>query len=273
MRTLNTPGPSEFELLTTVELRQQFLIDDLFLPGIISLVATGLDRLIAGGIVPEPELVLEASAELRADFFHQRRESGIINIGEPGEIVVDGSTFRLGAFECLYIGRGARDVRFRQCGEGQCIFYLMSAPAHQSLPAQFANQAGAGIVEVGERRNASERRIVRYIHESGTQSCQLVMGYTELKEGSVWNTWPAHTHQRRSEIYLYCELNGGLVTHFLGEPSRTRHVIVRDRQAVLSPPWSIHSGVGTSAYRFIWGMAGENRTFEDMDPIDESTFA
>ena len=270
MKTLYSPGPSEFERLTTLELRRQFLLDGLFEPGRIHLTATSLDRLIVGGAVPTPELSLEAGPELRADYFNQRRETGLINLGTPGEIVVDGSSFAVGTRECLYIGMGAREIHLRGSGSA---YYLLSAPAHREFPTRLAAHREASIAETGDARHASRRRIVRHIHEGGVQSCQLVMGYTELLEGNVWNTWPAHTHRRRSEIYLYFDTNGGLITHFLGEPTQTRHVIVRDREAVLSPPWSIHSGVGTSAYRFVWGMAGENRTFEDMDPVEEREFA
>jgi 4-deoxy-L-threo-5-hexosulose-uronate ketol-isomerase len=273
MRTFNGPGPSEFARLTTQELRRHFLIDGLFEPGQIHLAATGLDRLIAGGIVPETELALDAAPELRANYFNERRETGVINIGAPGRVVVDGSEYGLGTRECLYIGMGAREIRFGSCTGAPAVYYLLSCPAHRSFPTRIATQRDAAIVEAGDTRNASRRRIVRYIHERGVQSCQLVMGYTELAEGSVWNTWPAHTHARRSEVYLYFDCNGGLVTHLLGDPAETRHVIVRDREAVLSPSWSIHTGVGTCCYRFVWGMAGENRTFEDMDPIDQEVFA
>jgi len=273
MMVLNSPGPSEVERLSTAELRSRFLLTGLFETGHVHLVATGLDRLIAGGIVPAPELVLETPPELRADYFTQRREIGVINIGAPGAVIVDGVSFPVGSRECLYIGMGARDIRFRSDTPEPAVYYLLSAPAHHAWPTRLSTGRDAQILETGDCRNASRRRILRHIHEGGTESCQLVMGYTELKEGSVWNTWPAHTHQRRSEIYLYFDLNGGLVTHFLGEPEKSRHVIVRDREAVLSPPWSIHSGVGTASYRFVWGMAGENRRFEDMDAIDQSKFA
>jgi 4-deoxy-L-threo-5-hexosulose-uronate ketol-isomerase len=273
MRTLNGPGPSEFARLSTQELRQHFLLDGLFEPGRIHLAATGIDRLIAGGIMPASEIVLEAAPELRAEYFNQRRETGVINIGAPGRIVVDGCTFEVGTRECLYIGMGARDIRFQSQETAPPAYYLLSCPAHRQFPTTVITHREAWIVEAGDRRAASKRRIVRYVHEHGVQSCQLVMGYTELAEGSVWNTWPAHTHSRRSEVYLYFDCNGGVVAHLLGVPTETRHIIVRERQAVLSPPWSIHSGVGTCAYRFVWGMAGENRNFEDMDPIDGDVFA
>jgi 4-deoxy-L-threo-5-hexosulose-uronate ketol-isomerase len=273
MRTFNGPGPSEFARLNTREIRREFLIDGLFERGQIHLAATGLDRLIAGGIVPATELVLEAVPELRAKYFQERRETGVINIGAAGRVVVDGSEYPVGPRECLYIGMGARDIRFQSGDGAPAVYYLLSSPAHRQFPTKLVTQRDAAIVETGDARNASRRRIVRYIHEHGVESCQLVMGYTELAEGSVWNTWPAHTHARRSEIYLYFDCDGGLVTHLLGVPTETRHVIVRDREAVLSPHWSIHTGVGTCSYRFVWGMAGENRTFEDMDPIDEGVFA
>jgi 4-deoxy-L-threo-5-hexosulose-uronate ketol-isomerase len=254
--------------MTTGELREQFLLSDLFAPGEIRLIHTGLDRLIAGGIMPEPEIPLDSTDELRARFFHERRESGAINIGDPGEVIVDGQHLQVNRMECVYIGRGAEKVTFRSCHGGRSVFYLLSCPAHRRYPAQRAGINAAEVSAIGAAANSSCRKIHRYIHQNGIESCQLVMGFTELGSGSVWNTWPPHTHERRSEIYLYLDLGENVVMHFLGEPENSRHLVVRDRQAVLSPPWSIHCGAGTGAYKFIWGMAGENQSFEDMDAAD-----
>ncbi len=253
--------------MTTGELREQFLLEDLFAPGEIRLVSTALDRLIVGGIVPEGEIELTASSELRAPFFHHRRESGVINIGDPGEVIVDGERLQVNSMECVYIGRGAEHVSFRNCNGGTASFYLLSCPAHRKYPTTRAGIHDAEVAEIGSAKHSSCRKIFRYIHENGIQSCQLVMGFTVLSPGSVWNTWPPHTHERRSEIYLYCDLGENVVMHFMGQAEESRHLVVRDRQAVISPSWSMHCGSGTGPYRFIWGMAGENQSFEDMDAI------
>ncbi len=259
--------------MTTAEIRRDFLIDNLFTPGRAELVLTDLDRLIVGGIMPDGELALPNYPELRSEYFAERRELGIINLGDAGEVAVGNTVFPVGHLECLYIGKGESSVLFRNAPGGQAAYYLLSAPAHQSFPTRLATQADASVEELGSAEHASRRKLVRYIHEGGVQSCQLVMGYTRLEPGSVWNTWPPHTHLRRSEIYLYFGLGTQTAIHFLGEPEASRHVVVRDREAVLSPPWSIHTGVGTSAYAFVWGMAGENRSFADMDPVDVTRLA
>ncbi len=250
------------------ELRSHFLIDGLFAPGRAEFVYTGLDRLIAGGITPDPELHLPNPADLGSDYFTQRRETGVINIGDAGEVDVGGRTFAVGPLECLYIGIEEPKIVFRTVPGGQAQFYLLSAPAHLKYPTCAAGAAQASVHHIGTQHNASRRKLVQYIHEGGIASCQLVMGYTTLEEGSVWNTWPPHTHARRSEIYLYFGVGDQPLIHLLGEPSASRHLVVRDREAVLSPPWSIHTGVGTGPYSFIWGMAGENKSFTDMDPVD-----
>ena len=257
-------------MMTTRDLREQFLLEGLFVPGEIRLVHTDLDRLIVGGIMPESEIELTASSELRAQFFHQRRESGVINIGDPGEVLVDGERLQVNHMECVYIGMGAERVSFRSCSGGRAVFYLLSCPAHRQYPTARAGLDDAEVAEIGDAKNASRRKIFRYIHENGIESCQLVMGFTALSPGSVWNTFPPHTHERRSEIYLYFDLGENVVMHFMGEAVESRHLVVRDRQAVLSPPWSMHCGAGTASYRFIWGMAGENQSFEDMDAIETS---
>ena len=245
--------------LSTPELRRQFLIADLFAPGEARQVETELDGMIAAGIVP-------ADAPLRLEpRLLDRREVGLINIGGPGAVRVDGTRYELGRLDCLYIGLGAEDVEFETAAGA--AFYLLSAPAQQTWPTVKATPADATVREIGDEANASRRRLHQYIHPGGIRSCQLVMGFTELAPGSVWNTMPAHTHERRSEIYLYFDLGDSIVVHLLGAPGSTRHVIVRDREAVLSPRWSIHTGAGTTPYRFIWGMAGENQDFDDIDAL------
>ena len=267
MKTRYLSHPEQLDRMGTDQLREQFLIEDLFAPGEVRMTSTGLDRLIVGGIIPSSELALPAPPELRSSFFHERRESGILNIGDPGEVIVDGISFPLNRLECLYIGMGVQDVRFRANPGGQGVFYLLSCPAHRSYPSRSAGISDAETAAAGSPATASSRTIHRYIHQGGIQSCQLVMGFTTLQPGSVWNTWPPHSHERRSEVYLYLDLNQNLLMHFMGTASHSRHLVVRDQQAVLSPPWSIHCGAGTAPYSFIWGMAGENKRFDDMDPV------
>ena len=272
MKILSSPRPADLERMNTEELRAHFLIDNLFVPGHVHMAYTDLDRLIAGGIVPQTEIEFPAFRELGTSYFTERREVGIINIVEEGLITAGDQSYPMNHLDCLYIGTGEERVTFSSGPAGQAAFYLLSAPAHRKFPTRKAGLAEASVHEIGFAANASKRRLVQYIHEGGIESCQLVMGYTELEPGSIWNTWPPHTHLRRSEIYFYFDLGEDMLIHLLGEPARTRHLIVRDRQAVLSPPWSVHCGVGTKSYRFIWGMAGENRTFSDMDPADLRDF-
>lgn len=268
MRIGYLPRAEEAERLDSEELRAAFIVDRLFVPGEMNLFCSDLDRLIVGGVMPAPSLRLPAYEQLGTSFFTQRRELGIINIGETGIVVLNGGRFRLRKLDCLYIGIGEADVCFEAEGSSRPAFYLLSCPAHQKYPTALVTPERAGTSEIGDHLHASKRRLTRYIHPGGLCSCQLVMGYTELEEGSVWNTVPPHTHSRRSEIYLYFDLGeDDLVMHFMGSPRRTRHLVVRDRQAVLSPPWSIHVGAGTRNYRFIWGMAGENQVFADTDPL------
>jgi len=259
--------PREIDEMRTAELREEFLLDALFSPGEIRLFETTLDRMRVGAAIPLPGTEISACRGGSA-LFSAKHETGVINIGDPGQIVVDGTIHSVGRLDCMYIGAGQQRVSFRADSNGQPAFYLLSCPAHQSYPNLVARRDEALTSEVGDPLKGSHRKIHRYIHEQGIKSCQLVMGFTELQPGSLWNTWPPHTHLRRSEVYLYFDLGVETVMHFLGQESSTRHLVVRDRQAVLSPPWSIHCGVGTGSYRFIWGMAGENQTFEDMDPVD-----
>lgn len=261
--------PHSFERMNTAEIRDEFLIADLFAPGEIKLVYLHVDRMIVGSAVPTGQpLRLEAGAELRADYFAERRELGVFNIGQQGRITVDGQEFDMANREMLYIGRGSREIAFASAdGANPARFYLISLPAHQSYPTAHAGQAQANRLDLGSQEAANERTIFQYIHEGGVPSCQLVMGFTELAVGSIWNTMPAHTHERRSEVYLYFELaDDNVVFHLMGQPQETRHIVVRDGQAAISPSWSIHAGAGTSNYCFVWAMGGENQAFSDMDP-------
>ncbi len=271
MKTRLMPSPREAVVLDTSETRAAFLLDELFSPGEITLVYTDLDRAIVGSAIPTTgTLDLATDEALKAEFFCQRRELGILNLGEPGTVVVDGITHELGRHDCLYIGRGSRDIRFgSQAAEAPAVFYLVSYPAHATHPTVKATRADANRVELGSREEANERTIFQYIHENGIKSCQLVMGFTEFKPGGVWNTMPCHTHARRSEVYCYFDIPPAhRVLHLMGEPQETRPLWVANRQVVLSPPWSIHCGCGTASYRFVWAMGGENQTFTDMDRVE-----
>jgi 4-deoxy-L-threo-5-hexosulose-uronate ketol-isomerase len=222
-----------------------------------------------GSAVPTGKpLELAADAELRSEFFCERRELGVLNIGGAGSVQVDGQKFDLGKLDCVYAGKGSRKVIFTSKDPAApAAFYLLSYPAHAACPVAAARLADATKVELGSPADANRRTIYKYIHTGGIKSCQLVMGFTQLAEGAVWNTMPPHTHTRRSEVYLYFDLGPSRrVMHFMGTPQQTRHVVMADRQAVISPSWSIHCGCGTGAYTFCWGMGGENQAFEDMDP-------
>jgi 4-deoxy-L-threo-5-hexosulose-uronate ketol-isomerase len=213
-------------------------------------------------------LSLKADAELRAEYFCERRELGVLNIGGPGTVTVDAQLFPLDKLDCLYVGRGSREIQFTSSDPADpAAFYLLSYPAHAAHPTLLARHAEATKVELGSVADANRRTIHKYIHTGGIRSCQLVMGFTQLAEGAVWNTMPPHTHTRRSEIYMYFDLGPARrVMHFMGMPQQTRHLVIAEKQAVISPSWSIHCGCGTGAYSFCWGMGGENQTFEDMDP-------
>jgi len=252
----------------TEELRRRFLVEDLFVPGEVRLVYSHTDRVILGGAVPDAApLPLPVPAELRARHFLDRRELGVVNVGPDAVVTVDGVEYPMLNKGCLYVGRGAREVVFAAPGR----FYLYSAPAHTAYPTQAVNPGEGDIRELGDQATSNRRTLNRYIHPDGIRSCQVSMGVTQLHEGSMWNTMPSHTHDRRMEVYLYFDLPAdSLVFHLMGAPQETRHIVVRNEEAVISPSWSIHSGVGTSNYTFIWGMAGENQTFTDMDEIPMS---
>lgn len=267
-------GPRETAGMNTAELRENFLIETLFSAGQIELVYTHYDRMIVGGATPTvEEIALPCPENLKAEFFLQRRELGILNIGAAGTVTVDGTAYELGSQDCLYVGRGAREVRFASAEAGNpAKYYLLSAPAHQSYPTRRLTQAEATPVTMGTLETANQRTIYKYIYAEGIASCQLVMGLTQLHPGSVWNTMPAHTHDRRMEAYLYFDLPPSQrVLHLMGEPQQTRHLWVANEQAILSPPWSVHSGCGTAGYTFIWGMAGENQEYTDMDAVGIET--
>jgi 4-deoxy-L-threo-5-hexosulose-uronate ketol-isomerase len=255
--------------MNTAELRKNFLVEQLMQPGKLTLVYSHYDRMIIAGAVPDSSTIELSNPEsLRAEFFLERREMGVINTGGAGEIEVDGKTFSLAKMDCLYIGQGSRKVIFRSKGAEAAMFYILSAPAHKEYPTTLMKKEEASPLKMGAVETANQRTIYKYIHKDGIQSCQLVMGLTSLENGSVWNTMPSHTHDRRMEAYFYFDVPAGhAVVHFMGEPTETRHLMVHNNQAVISPPWSIHSGAGTSNYSFIWGMAGENKDYTDMDAV------
>jgi len=263
--------PAEVKTFDTRRLRQEFLIETLFVPDRLVLTYSHVDRFIVGGAVPvNGPVKLEADPKtIGAATFLERREAGIINVGGKGTITVDGTVYEMENKDCLYVGLGVKDVTFASADpKNPAKFYLNSVPAHQTYPTVKAAISEAMPQHLGSITNSNERTIYRYIHTGGIRSCQLVMGMTLLKPSNMWNTMPCHTHVRRSEVYFYFDMpEDGVVFHFMGEPRETRHLVVRNEQAVISPSWSIHSGVGTCNYTFIWGMAGENQTFEDMDPV------
>jgi 4-deoxy-L-threo-5-hexosulose-uronate ketol-isomerase len=274
MQIRYSPNPADCRKLGTDELRAQFLIESLFAADKLEFVYTDADRAIVGSAVPSSSPIkLSADAELRAAFFCERRELGVLSIGGEGVIEVDGTQYPMAYLDCLYVGRGSQNVVFSsKDATNPAAFFLLSYPAHANYPTTHARQKDATPVELGTVADANQRTIYKYIHGGGIKSCQLVMGFTRLKEGAVWNTMPAHTHTRRSEIYMYFDIEPKRrVMHFMGEPKHTRHLIVGNRQAVISPSWSIHSGCGTGNYNFCWGMGGENQTFDDMDPAPVDT--
>ena len=256
--------------LSTQELRDAFLVQGLFTPETVTLHHIDLDRVVLGGAVPCCDtLSLPAPASLAAEYFLERRELGVLNIGAPGSVTVDGRRYALNKLDVLYVGRGARDVRFASdSADESAKFYLISYPAHASHPTTCINGASVTGSPIGSGERANARKIAKYIHADGAQSAQLVMGVTRLESGSVWNTMPAHSHFRRTEVYLYFDVpDDSVVVHLMGEPKETRHLIVRNEEVVLSPPWSIHSGCGTSNYSFCWAMGGENKDYTDMQQV------
>ena len=267
-----SPDPATYRTMDTAALRRHFLVESLFVPDELPMVYSDVDRSITGSAVPlKAELRLVASKkEMAAEYFLERRELGIINVGGSGAVRCDGTVHTLRQKDGLYVGRGVREVTFTSDDEKKpAWFYFVSFPAHAEWPTVHAPFDKATPTRLGTAQDANRRTIYKYIHGGAIRSCQLVMGLTELEEGSVWNTMPVHTHQRRSEIYMYFNLpDGAMVFHLLGEPTETKHLVVQNGQAVISPSWSIHSGVGTRNYSFIWAMGGENQEFDDMDWVD-----
>lgn len=281
MEVRTAASPKDVKHYTTDRLREEFLIQDLFIPGEIKLVYSHIDRIITGAAVPVEPLTLTAGAELRANYFLERREMGIINVGGKGTVTVDGKVYTLDYKDGMYIGKGAEDIVFASIdGAEPAKFYLNSAPAHTSYPTVAIKMEGEASedtviikdenkVELGCLEESNHRVINKYILPGQVESCQLVMGMTALNPGSVWNTMPCHTHDRRMEVYLYFEMpEDAFVMHYMGEPQETRHLVVRNEEAVISPSWSIHAGSGSRAYTFIWGMVGENQEFTDMDAVE-----
>ncbi|MEX0332286.1 MAG: 5-dehydro-4-deoxy-D-glucuronate isomerase [Puniceicoccaceae bacterium] len=269
METRYTVGVGEYKRMTTDELRAAFLID-LFEDGALNLIYCEVERSVVGAAVPrESSLKLEAGAELAADYFCQRREAGVLNIGGSGTVVVDGTEYNMASEDCLYVGRGSKEISFSsESADAPARFYIVSYPAHAEYPTTLARKADANALHLGSVEDSNKRTIYQYIHENGVKSCQLVMGFTALEPGSVWNTMPCHTHERRTEVYMYFGLSeDAKVFHMMGPGDETRHLALSNEQAVISPMWSIHSGCGTSAYTFCWAMGGENQRFDDMDHI------
>jgi 4-deoxy-L-threo-5-hexosulose-uronate ketol-isomerase len=258
--------------MTTAELRETFLLDAAFVPGAITLAYVDLDRTVLGGAVPTTSaLTLETYPELRSDYFLERRELGVLNVGGPGAVNIDGESFSLGKLDVLYAGRGCRKVTFdSDDANNPAAFYLLSYPAHAVYPnarVTFA-ELEAGAVHLGSEETCNKRSIYKAIFLDGIRSCQLVMGFTLLAPGSNWNTMPPHTHMRRSEVYFYFDVDPAhRVLHLMGPPQETRHLLMADKQIVISPGWSIHAGVGTKSYGFCWGMGGENQRYDDMDVL------
>ncbi len=263
-------SPKEVKGMSTEELRSNFLIQHLMKRDALSLVYSHYDRVIVGGVIPvQQKITLHNEAELRADYFLQRRELGIINVGGAGGVEADGVHYELNKLDALYLGKGTQAVVFSsKSKDDPASFFLMSTTAHHTYPNTRMTKEEASPVNLGETATANKRTIYKYIHLDGIQSCQLVMGLTILSEGSVWNSVPPHTHTRRTEAYFYFDVpEQHRIFHLMGEPTETRHLVMANHDAVISPPWSVHCGPGSTNYGFIWAMAGENLTFTDMDPV------
>jgi 4-deoxy-L-threo-5-hexosulose-uronate ketol-isomerase len=266
---LRMPRPQDIAGMDTQQLRDNFLISNLFAPGQLNARFTDLDRLVVGGVMPVAKPIeLPNHRETGRAFFLERREFGAINIGGAGKIVADGKVFALEQLDCIYLPMGTKTVTFESNdANSPAKFYLLSCPAHAAHPAALMKSSEATPAKLGSPETANQRTIYKFIHQGGIQSCQLVMGLTALEPGSVWNSFPPHTHWRRTEIYFYFDLGEKILSHFLGEPQSTRHLFLHNEEVALSPNWSIHCGCGTGNYKFIWGMAGENQVFDDMDAV------
>jgi 4-deoxy-L-threo-5-hexosulose-uronate ketol-isomerase len=261
--------PDAYRSFETEQLREAFLVENIFQDDKVNMVYSHYDRLMIGGVKPVTKSVkLNTYDFLKSDFFLQRREIGIINVGATGSVTINGAAFTLEPKDALYIGKGVQEVIFSSSTSDAPLFYINSAPAHAGYPTKKITIQEAETVELGSLESSNQRTIRKLIVNSLVQTCQLQMGMTELKKGSVWNTMPPHVHDRRMEAYFYFNLpDGQVVCHFMGQPQQTRHLFVKNNQAVISPPWSIHSGAGTTNYSFIWGMAGENLDYSDMDAV------
>jgi 4-deoxy-L-threo-5-hexosulose-uronate ketol-isomerase len=274
MKTVLMADPVRYPRMTTDELRETFLLNGLYEPGAIHLNYVDLDRSVVGFAAPlDAAIALPVDVDLRASYFTERRELGALNIGGAGTVSVDGKSYAVDNLDCLYIGRGSKDVSFASKDKSApAVFYLLSYPAHAEYPVTLVKKEASSPVELGSVETCNKRTIFKYIHMQGARSCQLVMGVTHLAPGSNWNTMPAHTHMRRSEIYMYFNVAADArVMHFMGPAAETRHLVMTDKDVVVSPGWSIHAGVGTRAYSFCWGMGGENQDYADMDPAPVET--
>jgi len=262
--------PEDSKKYTTEELRKYYHVENIFKKDEIYLTYSHVDRIVFGGAMPtDGELSLTAGKEMGVDFFLQRREMGVINVGGEGSIILDGSEYEMKKRDGLYIGMGIKEVKFKSKDKSNpAKFYINSVPAHRSYPIAKIDIKNANPVQCGEQENVNKRTIYQYVHPSVCESCQLLMGMTVLEPGNVWNTMPCHTHERRMEVYFYFDMDEDTrVFHLMGEPQETRHIVMKNEEATISPSWSIHSGVGTASYTFIWGMCGENQTFDDMDHV------
>lgn len=269
MKTYQLADVVRFPTMTTAQIRETFLIDALYQPGTLGLAYVDLDRAVVGMVSPLGcPIPLPGDGALRAQYFTERRELGALNIGGSGVIHADGTSHRLENLDCLYVGRGTKEIVFESTDpQSPAVFCLLSYPAHATYPTTLVRRQEANTLELGEVETCNRRTICKYIYLNGAKSCQLVMGVTHLHPGSAWNTMPAHTHMRRSEIYIYFNLDEvARVFHLMGPAEETRHIVMKDREAVVSPGWSIHAGMGTQAYSFCWGMGGENQDYGDMDP-------
>jgi 4-deoxy-L-threo-5-hexosulose-uronate ketol-isomerase len=270
MKILQMADAVRYRTMTTRELRDTFLVDDLFQPGQIGLTYVDLDRAVIGSAVPTSEsLHLPTDDALKASYFTERREIGVLNIGGAGSVTVNDTRYEIKRLDALYVGRGNEDVAFSSSDPARpAEFYLLSYPAHATHPTQLIHSDEQPKTTLGAADTANLRDITRLIHLEGTRSCQLVMGFTQLASGSVWNTMPPHTHMRRSEVYLYFDIDSDQrVVHLMGPGKETRNIVIANKQAVVSPGWSIHAGVGTRSYTFCWGMGGENQVYSDMDAL------
>jgi 4-deoxy-L-threo-5-hexosulose-uronate ketol-isomerase len=270
MRLYQMADAVRYGLMNTEELRETFLLEGMFEPGEIEFAYVDLDRTVIGSAVPTTKtLTLETEPELRADYFLERRELGVLNIGGAGSVTVDGKNFELGKLDVLYVGRGSKSVTFSSKNSNDpAYFYLLSYPAHAEYPTTMVKFADLQGLQLGSLETCNKRTIYKAIYKEGIKSCQLVMGFTLLESGSNWNTMPPHTHMRRSEVYFYFDVDPAhRVLHLMGPPDATSHLVVADKEVVVSPGWSIHAGVGTKNYAFCWGMGGENQAYDDMDPL------